>query len=103
METADLVRMFGGHGDSDHHLGCGDKGGDQFAAAESALLRHGKRRRENRGAGMHADTWFAAAVKLEGMRQRTVGEGRHLRLHLRPALPKDAALATRAVGCRVVD
>ncbi len=44
MEAARLVRMLGGVADPQRGLGAGDKGGEELAAGEPAILRDGQRR-----------------------------------------------------------
>ena len=104
MEAARLVGMAGSAADADHHLVAGDKSGDQVAAGcgRTRLLRHRKRRRQYRRAGMRAGTGPGQAVQFEGVRQRAVGERCRRRLH-RAAAPEDAAGAAGAGALGIVD
>ena len=97
VEAAALVAVLRRAPDADHHLGTGDDGGDQRAAADAALLGDRKAGRQQRCAGMHAGARPGQIVHLEGMRERAVGQRCRRRVHPRRARPKNSAVATSAV------
>ena len=103
VEAAALVAVMGRAPDADHDLGARDEGGDQLAAADAALLRHGKAGREQGRARMHAGARPGEIVHLEGMRETAVGQGGGWRMHPCAAGSENAALAAGAVLLRKGD
>ena len=104
VEAALLVGVPGGAADPDHHLGAGDEGGEEVAAADSPRSCATARPAGSRIApGCTPAPGLVEIVELEGVRERAVGEGRRRRLHQRAAEAEDAALAARAGAARLRD